>query len=59
MKLIPASSAVWMILIDSSWSGLRESLRQLLDLDFDHLFFAHGDPLIGGGKTALRQFLDR
>jgi hypothetical protein len=40
-------------------AGLRESLLRLLDLDFDHLFFAHGDPLIGGGKTALRQFLDR
>ena len=37
---------------------LRESLRRLLDLDFDHLLFAHGDPLIGGGKAALREFLD-
>jgi glyoxylase-like metal-dependent hydrolase (beta-lactamase superfamily II) len=40
-------------------AGLRESLRRLLDLDFDHLLFAHGDPLIGGGKRALRQFVDR
>ena len=38
---------------------LRESLRRLLDLDFDHLLFAHGDPLIGGGKRALREFVDR
>ena len=37
--------------------GLRESLRRLLDLDFDHLLFAHGDPLIGGGKAALREFV--
>jgi hypothetical protein len=40
-------------------AGLRASLRRLLDLEFDHLLFAHGDPLIGGGKTALREFLDR
>ena len=38
---------------------LRESLRRLLDLEFDHLLFAHGDPLIGGGKRALREFVDR
>ena len=35
-------------------AGLRESLRRLLDLDFDHLLFAHGEPLIGGGPAALR-----
>ena len=36
---------------------LCESLRGLLDLDFDNLLFAHGEPLIGGGKTALREFI--
>lgn len=43
---------------DPSWvrAGLRESLRRLLDLDFDNLFFAHGEPLIGGGRAALREF---
>jgi hypothetical protein len=37
---------------------LRESLRRLLDLDldFDSLLFAHGEPLIGGGADALREF---
>jgi hypothetical protein len=40
-------------------AGLRESLRRLLDLDFDHLLFAHGAPLIGGGKEALRAFVGR
>jgi hypothetical protein len=40
-------------------AGLRESLRRLLELDFEHLLFAHGDPLIGGGKIALREFVDR
>jgi hypothetical protein len=38
-------------------AGLRESLRGLLDLDFDNLLFAHGDPLIGGGGAALREFI--
>ena len=38
-------------------AGLRESVRRLLDLDFDNLLFAHGDPLIGGGQAALRDFV--
>jgi hypothetical protein len=37
--------------------GLRASLRRLLDLDFDSLLFAHGEPLIGGGKDALLEFV--
>jgi hypothetical protein len=36
---------------------LRAVLRRLLDLDFDNLLFAHGEPLIGGGKSALREFV--
>jgi glyoxylase-like metal-dependent hydrolase (beta-lactamase superfamily II) len=40
-------------------AGLRESLRRLLDLKFDHVLFAHGDPLIGGGKRALREFVEQ
>jgi hypothetical protein len=36
---------------------LRESLRRLLELDFDNLLFAHGEPLIGGGRGALREFV--
>lgn len=38
-------------------AGLRDALRGLLERDFDHLVFAHGEPLIGGGKAALRDFL--
>jgi len=34
-----------------------ERVASLLDEDFDHLLFAHGDPLIGGGKQALREFV--
>ena len=37
--------------------GLHDSLRALLDRDFDGLLFAHGDPLLGGGKLALEQFV--
>ena len=36
---------------------LRESLGALLELDFDSMLFAHGEPLIGGAKGALREFL--
>lgn len=38
-------------------AGLRDSLTGLLQRDFAHLLFAHGDPLIGQGKTALREFV--
>jgi hypothetical protein len=37
--------------------GLRESLRRLLDEDFDALLFAHGEPLAEGGHDALRAFV--
>ena len=32
-------------------AGLRKSLDRLLELDFDNPPFAHGEPLIGGGKV--------
>jgi hypothetical protein len=38
-------------------TGLKDAFRGLLTRDFDHLLFGHGEPLIGGGKTALRDFL--
>jgi glyoxylase-like metal-dependent hydrolase (beta-lactamase superfamily II) len=37
---------------------VRERAADLLDEDFDTLLFAHGDPIAGGGKQALREFLD-
>src|SRR5664279_1202940 len=37
-------------------AALRESLRGLLDLDFDNLLFAPGEPLVGGAKAAMREF---
>jgi hypothetical protein len=38
---------------------LRESLCRLLGQRFEHLLFAHGLPLIGGGKAALAAFLKK
>ena len=37
--------------------ALREAYRGLLERDFDSLFFAHGSPIIGGGRRALEAFL--
>jgi len=37
--------------------GLRESYRRLLDVEFDGVLFAHGDPIPRGGKGALREFV--
>jgi|SRR5579862_7519807 len=38
--------------------GLKERYRELLAREFDHLLFAHGEPIIGGGKDALRKFAE-
>jgi glyoxylase-like metal-dependent hydrolase (beta-lactamase superfamily II) len=36
---------------------LRDSFRRLLDRNFDALLFAHGDPIVSGGREALRDFV--
>jgi hypothetical protein len=36
--------------------GLRQQFHALLARDFDALLFAHGDPIVRGGKRALREF---
>jgi hypothetical protein len=38
-------------------AGLRAAYERLLDLDFDMLLLAHGDPVLAGGKEALRAFV--
>jgi hypothetical protein len=38
--------------------GLRAAFRRLLELDFELLLLAHGDPVVHGGKDALRAFVD-
>jgi hypothetical protein len=36
--------------------GLREAYERLLELDFDVLLLAHGQPVVSDGKQALRKF---
>jgi len=38
--------------------GLRAAYGRLLELDFDLLLLAHGDPVVVGGKDALRAFAE-
>jgi hypothetical protein len=38
-------------------AGLSESFRRLLDLDFDGLLLAHGNPIVPGGKERLGRFV--
>ena len=37
---------------------LCEAYRGLLELDFDLLLLAHGNPVVGGAQDALRTFID-
>jgi hypothetical protein len=37
-------------------AGLREAYLRLLDLDFELLLLAHGDPVLSGAHDALRAF---
>jgi hypothetical protein len=37
---------------------VRERAAALCERGFDHLLFAHGEPLVGGGREALRRFAD-
>jgi hypothetical protein len=39
-------------------AGLKDAFRGLLLRDFEHLLFAHGEPIVGGAKTTLRHFLE-
>ncbi|MGZ4402651.1 MAG: hypothetical protein ACXVRZ_08130 [Gaiellaceae bacterium] len=41
---------------EATKAGLRDAYRRLLDLDFDLLLLAHGDPVVTSGKEALRAF---
>ncbi len=39
-------------------AGLVEAYRGLLELDFEHLLLAHGNPLVADGKAALQRFVE-
>jgi hypothetical protein len=40
-------------------AALRAAYRRLLDLDFDRLLLAHGDPIVHGAKDALFAFVEQ
>ena len=40
-------------------AGLRDAYRRPLDLDFDRLLLAHGDPIVHGAKDDLAAFVER
>jgi len=42
---------------DETKHGLRDAYRALLELDFDRLLLAHGEPVLTDGKQALREFV--
>ena len=37
----------------------RAAAGALLDRDFEHLFFGHGDPIVGDGRARLAEFLEK
>lgn len=39
--------------------GLRKAYRRLLELDFDLLLLAHGEPVVGDAQKELREFVER
>jgi hypothetical protein len=39
-------------------AGLRDAFHGLLGRDWDTMLMAHGDPIVGGAKQALKDFLD-
>ena len=38
--------------------GLRDAYRGLLELDFDRLLLAHGEPIVTGAQAELHTFVD-
>jgi hypothetical protein len=38
--------------------GLRDAYRRLLELDFDLLLLAHGEPIVGDAHEGLRRFVE-
>ncbi len=41
--------------------GIQDACRGLLERDFsfEHLLFAHGEPVVGGGRDALEEFVSK
>jgi hypothetical protein len=45
--------------LERTKAGLRDAYRRLLDLDFDRLLLARGDPIVRGAKDELFAFVER
>jgi hypothetical protein len=43
---------------DQTKQGLRDAYRRLLELDFDLLLLAHGEPVVGGARETLCRFVE-
>ena len=41
---------------DRTKAELRAAYRRIAEIDFDALLLAHGDPIVSGGREALRDF---
>jgi len=54
VRMCPLS---WFQDLGLGMEGLRESLRPLLDLPVEHILVSHGEPVLGGGRDALRRAL--
>ena len=39
--------------------GLLKAFERLLERDFEHMLFAHGEPFIGGAKAELQDFIEK
>ena len=39
-------------------AAIKQAVERLLDQPFDSVLFAHGSPIVGGGKDALRRFVE-
>lgn len=37
---------------------IADAVRGVLGLEFEHVLFAHGDPIVGDGRAALERFLE-
>jgi glyoxylase-like metal-dependent hydrolase (beta-lactamase superfamily II) len=44
--------------VDATKRAIRDSYAKLLELDFDNLLVAHGEPVVGGARDALREFAE-
>ena len=58
MVYVPAGDFLMGDEPDAVKAGLTAAFERLLELDFDHLLLAHGEALVGDGKTQLRAFVD-